>query len=42
MEIQNSAKERFAMGCFYCDEHNEAREAIMMKVGNTEGKAMAQ
>lgn len=22
------------MGCFYCDEHNEAREAIMMKVGD--------
>ena len=21
------------MGCFYCDEHSEAREAIMMKVG---------
>ena len=22
------------MGCFYCDEHHEAREAIMMKVGD--------
>ena len=22
------------MGCFYCDEHSEAREAIMMKVGD--------
>ncbi len=22
------------MGCFYCDEHNEAREAIMFKVGD--------
>ena len=21
------------MGCFYCDEHHEGREAIMFKVG---------
>ena len=21
------------MGCFYCDEHNEGREAIMFPVG---------
>ena len=21
------------MGCFYCDEHHEGREAIMYKVG---------
>ena len=22
------------MGCFYCDEHHEGREAIMFKVGD--------
>ena len=24
------------MGCFYCDEHHEGREAIMYKVGEME------
>ena len=24
------------MGCFYCDEHHEGREAIMFKVGEME------
>ena len=24
------------MGCFYCDEHHEGREAIMFKVGELE------
>ena len=26
-------KEEISMGCFYCDEHNEGREAIMFPVG---------
>ena len=27
-------KEIITMGCFYCDEHHEGREAIMFKVGD--------